>query len=308
MKSWKVMLLSAESRSELFAEIAKLKKTAIRVEEATNIKNLAANPIKKTLILSTILVTTISCVVWLLFHKGEEPEKRTPPKQFKAPVTKGTKQNINIQESSTQRPNPVLIGSGTYTPTKNSQSITTITEDQANAFITNHPPKQPQILKSAMEHFINMAIPRNPGDDVPPIPIPEDFNSENESSAEIADIEKGLKNVIKAEENDNEELLWRKADIDAAKQEFKDLRAQGYRLKDYLEALQKKFNDDAFFLADAQKLVSEQFDNEDLTDEKYEELKSKVDKMLEDRGLPRTIDDRDIPIEKDEPQQEENKK
>ena len=183
------------------------------------------------------------------------------------------------------------------------------TQTNDTTVATNKPKKVKRVFKSQMEMFLNMAIPTKPGERMPPVPIPDfDENADEETQiesvkAELADIEKGFKNELKIKEGDSDALAERKAIVTDAKAEFKELMKEGMTLKQYIKALQDKFNADADFVGEAQKMVDANYNDQTLSNEDYQKLKAKVDKLLEDRGLPATEDEDTIAAKEAEEEQ-----
>lgn len=142
-------------------------------------------------------------------------------------------------------------------------------------------------LKSHMEQLISMAVPSTPGGMVPPLPIMsgEAANEEENVKAEIADIQRGFANELKADDSDSDAMLERKEVVSIGKDEFKQLMKEGYTLRQYVEALRERYNDDAEFLNEAKKIMDETLDDATVSDEDCQAMKAKIDKLLSERGM-----------------------
>ncbi len=151
-------------------------------------------------------------------------------------------------------------------------------------------------FKSQMEQLISMAVPATQGGVVPPLPVLSEEESEKveNATAEIADIMKGFANELKAEETDSDATLERKEVVSVGKEEFGRLIKEGYTLRQYVEALRKRYNDDAVFLSEAQKIMGETLDDPTVSDEDCQAMKTKIDKLLEERGMKPLDPDYDL--------------
>lgn len=123
MKTWEVttrgadgkpevITISAETRQEVFAELAKMGTKAIRIEEATGKKPRKASsggaPSKgRGLIAAAIVILGVGAAVWFLMPKTEKPVevKKDPKKQIKAEPVKPVKAKpVKKEEVKEEKP------------------------------------------------------------------------------------------------------------------------------------------------------------------------------------------------------------
>ena len=138
-----------------------------------------------------------------------------------------------------------------------------------------------RIARTAAEELLMLATPSRPGAIVPPLP---DLSSANLD----ASAERSFSHVIVAEAGDDEARLDRKLVLAGQKEEFRTLRdKEGWRFREYVEALRKKAVDDAAYLQEAYKTMNELRNDETVTEEELKQAKEKIDETLVERGLPR---------------------
>lgn len=152
--------------------------------------------------------------------------------------------------------------------------------EEMEAALTNKPPKKKVAFSNGAEQLIAMATPSTPGAFVPPLP-----DITNEGVAR--DVEKALKNAIKAEDGDDIALLEKKLVVAEAKEEFRELNEkEGWGFAEYVNALRDKANLDAEFLGEAHKIATEIYHDETISDEDYIKYRDQINEKLRERGLP----------------------
>ena len=148
------------------------------------------------------------------------------------------------------------------------------------AAVTNRSRRPKAAFANATEQLLALAMPSSPGAAVPPLP---DLSHSNIDKA----AERELRHVISAEEGDSEALLKAKADVVAAKEDFRQLReAEGLTFSEYVNALRNQANLDAEFLADAQRVTDELYHDQGVSDDDYIKYRDQVNEKLRERGLP----------------------
>ena len=159
-----------------------------------------------------------------------------------------------------------------------------LAQDDSAVASTNDAPEAPpapkKLARTAAEELLLMATPSTPGAMVPP--LPDLSGADLDKSATQA-----LRTPLEAEDGDDTKLLERKLVLAAQKEEFRDLRdGEGWRFKDYVEALRKKAESDSTYLAEATKVVADAEADESISDEEFKALKKKVNEALAERGIP----------------------
>ena len=248
--------------------------------------------LRRGLIAGAIVVLGAGLAAWLIWPSSatnnQQPttSNRSLIKEVMPAAASKAKPDEDRKRAGGNAANQTMAAQDAAKPTPATQ---TPAEDAAS---TNKPPLPKKYYASNLERCLDMAIPPRPGVRMPPVPfVGCDESDENSVRAELADIEKGLRNELKAEEGDTDAELERKAIITDAKAEFREMMKEGMTLRQYVRALEEKFNDDAALLFDAQKMVDANYADKTLSDEDYKVLKEKVDKLLADKGLPATDDE-----------------
>ena len=141
--------------------------------------------------------------------------------------------------------------------------------------------KKPQpVFKNGVEQLLDMVTPSAPGVRVPPLPIITDDGLKDE-------LKRALENIPKATEDDTEDTIQRKLNVEDLKDEFKQLNAEsGMTIAEYVNALRDKRNDDADFMAEASKIDEEVYRDEEVSDEDYKATRQQINDALKNKGLP----------------------
>lgn len=222
-------------------------------------------------------------VVWFMF--GQEGERTDAKSKLRKPIesvepAKPKVKNDKSKEIASHKPSlPVPKISKERIEQREAIPAPQPLEEM-QAALTNKPPKKKVAFSNGAEQLIAMATPSQPGAYVPPLP-----DITNESVAR--DVEKALKNTIKAEEGDDIALLEKKVVVAEAKEEFRELRdKEGWGFAEYVNALRDQANADAEFLAEAHKVVEEIYHDKTIPDEDYVKYRDQVNEKLRERGLP----------------------
>lgn len=152
--------------------------------------------------------------------------------------------------------------------------------EEMQAALTNTPPKKKVAFSNGAEQLIAMATPSTPGAHVPPLPYITD-----ESVA--GEVEKAMKNVIRAEDGDSDDVLEKKMVVAQAKEEFNELRnKEGWGFTEYVNTLRDQANDNANFLGEAHKMADEIYHDASISNEDYIKYREQINAKLRERGLP----------------------
>ena len=237
-----------------------------------------------------LIVAALGAACWLMFSgddAAESPREKNAKSIKTAKPAKAAKETAKEDSLGTK---PDRRDEGVQSSPASVASVTDEKKDEATNKVEQVKRKKSP-LRSRMERVINMVIPQRAGERLPPVPLDPDASTEEEAMEEIADIERGLANKLEVKEDDTpEEAAWKEA-MTAVKEDFRAYMKKGYTFNQYIRALQDKFHADADFYSDAQELVSNSYDDKGLSDEDYRKVKEKIDKLLEERGLPQTEDD-----------------
>lgn len=139
--------------------------------------------------------------------------------------------------------------------------------------------------RTAAETFLVMITPREPGERMPPAPIPPDMDEE--------EVDKALSNAVKANASDDERSIQAKLTLLEQKEEFRKLREQGMTFSEYLRRLEEKFHGQAKLLDDARNLNDELYNDRTISDEDYLANKQKINDVLRKEGLPPLEEDKE---------------
>lgn len=138
--------------------------------------------------------------------------------------------------------------------------------------------------RTAAETFLVMITPREPGERMPPAPIPPDMDED--------EVDKALSNAVKANASDDERSIQAKLTLLEQKEEFRKLREQGMTFSEYLRRLEEKFHGQAKLLDDARALNDELYNDRTISDEDYLANKQKINEVLRNEGLPPLEEDK----------------
>ena len=196
-----------------------------------------------------------------------------------------------VYHSRHRRDDVVRLPQGTQTKTKTDVAVRPGPEEadvSRSESMEQVEPEAPEsvsqtsrIARTAAEELLMLATPSRPGAIVPPLP---DLSSANLD----ASAERSFSHVIVAEAGDDEARLDRKLVLAEQKEEFRTLRdKEGWRFREYVEALRKKAVDDAAYMQEAHKTMNELRNDETVTEEELKQAKEKIDETLVERGLPR---------------------
>lgn len=140
-------------------------------------------------------------------------------------------------------------------------------------------PGDRRVFKNMMDQLLAMAVPKNPGEPMPPLPIADGQRFPKE-------MEEKLFEQLVAEDGDSDDVLERKELVQSLRNEYFELKKKGWTFVDYLKALQAKVALDAEVLHESLKINATAFGDASLSDEKYNETLNEINKVLTDRGIP----------------------
>lgn len=140
---------------------------------------------------------------------------------------------------------------------------------------------RPHIFRNAIEQLLAMAVSDDPTMTTPPVPISDDEELDD------ATLARGLENILKPEEGDDESSLLRKITVTDLKEEFRQLREkEGWTFAEYVRALQRQHNLNAEFYAEACQLDADIYHDEKMSDSEYLAMRKQINEKLNERGLP----------------------
>ena len=137
-----------------------------------------------------------------------------------------------------------------------------------------------RVFRNSVEQLLSMAFSDDPTIETPPLPIGED------EDMNIEELDRGLSNIIKAEEGDDDKILQRKLAVAEMKAEFIELEKEGWTFPQYVKELQRRNNDNAEFYGEACKVAEDAYHDSEIDDAGYLELRKQVNAKLKERGLP----------------------
>ena len=293
-----------DDKPALFKILAGKKITAVnihpgRLSKRSGKKNAVSTNVFRG-ILAGVLVVCGVIAAWHFFvtsgDKSSTNVAKNDKKSFQAPVIvkKGSAAVEKVkQEPRVLKPDDPAVGPQQDVVEPKTESPDAVADTNAEDSVEkrlNRP------LKSHREQLISMAIPSAPGVIVPPLPVLSDEEADKEENvrAELADIAKGFENELKIEEKDTDSDIERKELVAAGKEEFGQYIKDGYTLRKYVEALREKYNDDAEFLSEAQKIMGNTLEDPSVSDEECQAMKAKIDELLSRRGMQPLGSDYDL--------------
>lgn len=236
--------------------------------------------IGKASIAGVLVVVIGGLVAYFMMGGRDQAVSEDTKSSSSAPIAEKTpakSKNIEIIPSTEKLPMPKL--SGERIEKRNAvpapQSLEKM-EEQAKILIKKRRPA----FTNGVEQLIALATPAAPGFKVPPLPHITDESVASELKA-------AMSHVIKAEEDDTEDVLEKKLVVAAAKEEFSELHLnEGYGFVEYVNALRDQANDDADFMGEANRLADELYHDSAVTDEEYIKYRDQLNEKLRQRGLP----------------------
>ena len=281
---------------------------------ATSLKTAARFPVVRGIVAGIIVVALAVVFHFAFFSSTKEPQRGN--------VTKTRGQISEVKPSKPAKAAPVddqHVSSKRSDPLHDVATSSSMADDVSAEVVSTGvvavsndgkdvEARLKRPLKSHMEQLISMAVPATEGGVVPPLPVlvGEEADKVENVKAELADIEKGFANELKEEETDSDKMLERKELVHMGKEEFKQLMKEGYTLRQYVEALRDRYNADAEFLSEAQKIMGETIDDVNVSDEDCRAMKAKIDKLLQERGMRPLGPDYDLDSDDNENDTSEN--
>ena len=135
-------------------------------------------------------------------------------------------------------------------------------------------------VKGLAEQLIMMVVPPKKGELVPPPPIGIETTPELESEAQAMLERQGV-----VEEWDDDKSIEIKERLEALKDEWYAFKKEGGTFHEFLQKRLREANFNTETLEDARKFDNENYHDQTITDEEYEQLHGKVNKLLEIQGF-----------------------
>lgn len=157
--------------------------------------------------------------------------------------------------------------------------VVKVAEDAQEEASTNKPPVQKQLFPNMMDQLLAMAMPKNPGEPMPPLPIADGQKFPPE-------LEEKMLQRLAVADDDTEHTLDAKERVQAMRDEYFELKKRGWTFVDYLKAYQAKVALDAEVKHESLKLNTEAFLSSDISDEEYKKYLDKINTVLSERGIP----------------------
>ena len=241
----------------------------------------------RLLALGCAVVAIVVGLIWLWPRGDEESVDDPAPKAAKPTKVKTRKAHPPVAEKNDppKRKMPTANAHERKAPTKAEARVEAATVSVAAtngeeiAEADDAPEKKEPMFRHGAEQLLSLATPSQPGAPVPPLPKITD-----ESVAE--DLAKAMSDTIRPSPGDSERTLETKLNVAQQKEEFRDLRKEGMTFVEYVNALRDKFNEDAAYLAAAQKLDESLFNDKEVSDKDYKAYREELNKSLRERGLP----------------------
>ena len=239
------------------------------------------------LVVALVFVVAIcAAVVWWLLDGGRETQPSNgdlaPKKTDVARDAKKTKKQKPV--STTPKKPPVQIS--TAKDAARQEDGDSQQEEQTQAPATNAAiqaqlekfKKEP--VKGLAEQLIMMVIPPKKGELVPPPPIGIETSPELESEAQAMLERQGV-----VEDWDDDNSIEIKERLELLKDEWFAFKKEGGTFHEFLQKRLQQSNFDTQTLEEARKFDSDSYQDQTLSDEEYDKLHGKVNKLLEIQGF-----------------------
>ena len=288
MKQWTVyfrdkngskasVVIEAEDRSGVFAELKKRGISAISVSEGASNKkprkvaSSGAASKGRGLIAAAIVVLGLGAAVWFLMPMGEtlpvdDTQKRVPnkPKRSEIRETHGVNKSQKMKEEKTKLKHSKIFGGKEvylFKVVTNGTTIATTYKDAEGVEHLVYSSTEKPIFDNASDQVLAMALERVSGEDAPPMPI---------TSSADADFKASLKKKIVINENDSELIKAYKESVMEARQKMLEMLKSGRTVKDVLEEHERMMNEDAKMRSDIAKELRSIIEEGDIEEaEKY---------------------------------------
>lgn len=279
----KPLVIEADDRRALFAELANRKLSVVSVAEGGPLTGKSIKSFANCRMIAALMAfgVLIVGVCYFLFTDGapdkvseqvKTDERQSAAKLKKAEIREGRDKSITVSlpKVTVERKEPVRKIRSEIAPPAPLADI------QVKVILR-------QLFKTETEQLLAMAIPSSPGAGVPPIPFPDgvDFSK---------DMKKAFSSIIKAEESDDENSLEIKLAVAEHKEELAEFEKEGWSLQEYANAIRDKYNEDNAFLAECHEVLEKTYSDETVSDEAYLAFKKQVNEKLKERGLPELTD------------------
>ena len=197
--------------------------------------------------------------------KAQKPEDPDPARQ---------PQKAAVGSEARQEGNGVAAGEGEDGAAQD-KAVTTNAEILARL---ERFKKEP--VKGLAEQLIMMVIPPKKGEIVPPPPIGIETTPELEREAEAMLERQGV-----VEEWDDDNSIEIKERLELLKDQWYAFKKEGGTFHEFLQKRLSASNFDTETLTEARKFDSESFNDQSLSDEEYDKLHNRVNKLLEIQGF-----------------------
>lgn len=226
-----------------------------------------------------IVAVGIGLVIWLIRSPAtiEDEASKSPNRAIPTAET-----SIPSKEIA-PKPNN-LVSSGKKAEKTVAKSHATSAQEtkcvEANETPTNAvPPEKKHLFNNMMDQLLAMAMPKNPGEPMPPLPIADGQKFPPE-------LEDKMLERLAVSDDDTEHTLNAKERVQAMRDEYFELKKRGWTFVDYLKAYQAKVALDAEVKHESLKMNEEAFLSKDLSDEDYKAYLDKINTVLSNRGIP----------------------
>ena len=247
----------------------------------------AKNAAAVRLVVALVFVAAIcAAVVWWLLDGGRETQPTEDDVVTGKPdVTHGAGKTEKQKPTGTQPKKPPVQIS-TAKDAARPEDGDSQQEEQTQAPATNAAiqaqlekfKKEP--VKGLAEQLIMMVIPPKKGELVPPPPIGIETSPELESEAQAMLERQGV-----VEDWDDDNSIEIKERLELLKDEWYAFKKEGGTFHEFLQKRLQQSNFDTQTLEEARKFDSDSYQDQTLSDEEYDQLHGKVNKLLEIQGF-----------------------
>lgn len=231
---------------------------------------------------AALIVVIVGALVFWLFTSTDSMEEVEVEKSNKgihevAPADTH-KDSKATADTATKQTLPTAKSGARQNATKGGE-IVKVSEDAQEDASTNRPPVQKRLFPNMMDQLLAMAMPKNPGEPMPPLPIADGQKFPPE-------LEEKMLERLAVADDDTEHTLDAKERVQAMRDEYFELKKRGWSFVDYLKACQAKVALDAEVKHESLRMNEEAFLSKGLSDADYRAFLDKINTVLNERGIP----------------------
>ena len=230
------------------------------------------------LIVGTVLRFTAKKPV--LVKNAPPSEKITPTAVVKKPVQPKL---TELKQPLTNLPDKAqtIVKAADEKRIKREERFGALTPENVQPPFEKEPEKEDlRPFKTASEQLLSMVLSGQPGDSVAPLPVSDDDDLEEDAL-------KALNSTIYVRDDDSEDTLAHKANVAAAKEQLRELKAkEGWTMVEYVRAVEAQRKEDAQLKKELYQELEKRVNDSTIPDDKIRSDLTEINAILSERGIP----------------------